>query len=152
MTAQMWNLPNKSADLLLFFVKCFAMVASPVIALLVASFNCGVYKDITGTHYISFLLPHVNSATLMTAHGKTILSLIYNLKFCSNYILRRYKLAWIFYLPLFLLRRSFDHKIHINMMQDFLIPLLPPSRALVNVNLHKTINWRTCFYEKERRK
>ena len=45
MSAKMWNLPNKSADLLLFLVKCFAMVASPVIALLVASFNCGVYKD-----------------------------------------------------------------------------------------------------------
>ena len=45
MSAKMWNLPNKSADLLLFLVKCFAMVASPVIALLVVSFNCGVYKD-----------------------------------------------------------------------------------------------------------
>ena len=131
MSAKMWNLPNKSADLLLFLVKCFAMVASPVIALLVVSFNCGVYKDQplqmnevkkkTSRKPKHYILPHVS------LQRKTTLSLIYNLKFRNNYSQRRYKLARIFCLPLFLSGRSFDHKIHINMMQGSLIPLSSPS-------------------------
>ena len=58
------NSPNKSADLLLFLVKCFAMVASPVIALLEESFNCGVYKSqslqINGETKTGIFIKHVD--------------------------------------------------------------------------------------------